>query len=144
MGPAASNAVPALILTLGDTDPEARRVWLRAGVATALGEIGPSAGNAVPALKLLLNDPDPDLCWKAAFAIWQIDGDRDVALPVMLRSYPGCNRAEKWHLVRDLGEMGPRAKDAVPLLKADLTNEATFPDARREIESALGKIDPAR
>src|SRR5262249_30913902 len=45
IGPAAKDAVPALIQTLKDNDPDVRE-----GAARALGEIGPGAKDAVPAL----------------------------------------------------------------------------------------------
>jgi len=48
MGPAAKDAVPALIKALGDED------WvLRQNAAEALGEIGPAAKDALPKLKEL-------------------------------------------------------------------------------------------
>jgi hypothetical protein len=51
MGPAAKDAVPALIAALGDKEKHMRAAALR-----ALGKIGPSARPAVPALLLVLQN----------------------------------------------------------------------------------------
>jgi TolB-like protein/Flp pilus assembly protein TadD len=50
-GPAAADAVPALIEALGD-----EKTWMRNDAATALGKIGPSAEAAIPALTAIQDD----------------------------------------------------------------------------------------
>jgi HEAT repeat protein len=50
-GPAAANAVPALIEALGD-----EKTWMRNDAAIALGKIGPSAEAAIPALTAIQDD----------------------------------------------------------------------------------------
>jgi HEAT repeats/PBS lyase HEAT-like repeat len=142
IGPRASNAVPALILALNDNDlgpTPGSKVPVRAWAMMALGRIGPAAASAVPALQTLQNDPDGDLQWKAAFAIWQIDSNAAVALPVMIRQLPTSH--EKWGLISNLGWMGPAAKDAVPALERELDGADTF--LRTQITNALNRIDPA-
>ncbi len=51
IGPAAAEAVPALMAALKDKDKKVRR-----NAAFALGEIGPAAKEAVPALEAAVRD----------------------------------------------------------------------------------------
>jgi HEAT repeat protein len=67
IGPAAKEAVPALIAVLKDEDSE-----LRASAATALGGIGPAAKEAVPALSVALKDKDKRVREIAASALRKI------------------------------------------------------------------------
>ena len=60
MGPAAKDAVPALIVALGD---EASSV--RYPAAFALGEIGPAAESAIPVLLKLVDDPNDEVGFMA-------------------------------------------------------------------------------
>jgi HEAT repeat protein len=141
IGPRASNAVPALTSALNDNDLDPSsglKVYARAWEITALGRIGPAADSAVPTLQTLLNDPDGDLRWKAALAIWQIDSNAEVSVPVMVRQLPTSH--EKWGLVVTLGRMGPLARDAVPALEKELDGAAPY--LRTEITNALLRIDP--
>jgi HEAT repeat protein len=145
-GPAASNAVPALIVALHDSETDTnstlgRRTYVRAWSATALGKIGPVASNALPALKPLLQDPDAYLRSVTAVAIWRIDGDVDTTLPILMQELPKTDANSKWQLVEAMGEMGPRAKAAVPLLQTELKNATPF--NKDKITEALQRIDPA-
>jgi TolB-like protein/tetratricopeptide (TPR) repeat protein len=51
LGPAAADAIPALIEMLGDENN-----WIRKDAAIALGKIGPAAEAAIPALTAIQND----------------------------------------------------------------------------------------
>ena len=66
---------------------------------------------------------------------------RCVALPVLLREMPGTGRPFKRDWIIALGEMGPRAKAAVPQLNAELnlSKGAWFLE---HITNALNRIDP--
>jgi HEAT repeat protein len=141
IGPKASNAVPVLIVALHDNDvgpTPGSKVYVRAWTATALGRIGPPAGSAVPDLTMLLSDPDVNLRWKAAYAIWQINSNAEITLPVMVQALPKSQ--EKWNLAEALGQMGSSAKDAVPALEKELAGADTR--NREVISNALMKIDP--
>lgn len=68
LGPAAKDAVPALVEALKDNDSA-----VRSYAASTLGKIGPAARDAVPALKALSeNDPNPDVRGVAATALLAI------------------------------------------------------------------------
>ncbi len=69
MGPAATDAVPALIEAL--KDPEAA---VRFPVCIALREIGPNAKAAVPALTEALDDRNDDVAAMARKALIRITG----------------------------------------------------------------------
>jgi hypothetical protein len=123
MGPAASIAVPALSQVVANTGtgPETNDLfYLRAVAAVALGKIGPAATNALPVLQSALHEPNAYLRGQAAVAMWRISGDVDTTLPVLLHEMPSTAEDSKWDWFVALGEMGPRAKDAVPQLKTEL------------------------
>ena len=69
LGPAASNAVPNLLLLLADTSP--MRSVVRHGIVRALANIKNQPQLVVPALTNLLNDPDLGLRMAAANALRQ-------------------------------------------------------------------------
>jgi HEAT repeat protein len=190
LGPEAKSAVPALLAAAKQDKVLAR------SVAMTLGEIGPEAKEGVPFLMELLknqkNDapyPYYDIRVQAASALWRIQGNKEVTLPVLrealkdLHGYvrveaalalwqmgeekekmlallmdmlkekdmlKGKEKASRKHamearLVRfraaeALGEIGPDAKAAVPLLIELLGSKEDF---RKEVPKALKKIDPA-
>lgn len=70
LGPAASNAVPALISVLNEQNPMARDMAIR-----ALGQIKSRPELTVPALTNLLNDPFPDTRFAAVSALRDLGYD---------------------------------------------------------------------
>ena len=140
MGADASNAVPALAKIVGDngvgTDQHSR-----AAAAYALGKIGPTARNALPALKKALQEPSSYLRGQVAVAIWRIDSDAETTLPVLLQEMPRTIEDSKWDWIIAVGEMGPRAKEAIPQLTNELKQDKKV-WIREHIINALIKIDP--
>jgi truncated hemoglobin YjbI len=151
MGVAASNSVPALAQFL--TGPITGKyghsyLRLRLSAAYTLGKIGPAARSALPALKsnLGINQECKDTLanWVAggcAVAIWRIDSDADTAVPVLLQELPQNDEYGKCEWLQTLGEMGPRAKAALPHLVETLRVE------RRDwvlecVTNTLKAIDP--
>lgn len=126
--------VPELNKLLTDAD-----TFVRATAADALGTIGPPARDACPGLKKLLNDGDAYTRQKAAVALWRIEHDAVTALPVLLDVLASDAR----DLIRDametLGEMGPLANDAVPLLRRAI--EKGDVSSQEHAEWALAKIE---
>jgi hypothetical protein len=76
-GPAASNAVPALVGCLQTKGYQP----LRFSAAVTLGSIGPSASNGVPALVQALKDQDFNVRMEAAFALAKIGSGYSQATP---------------------------------------------------------------
>jgi hypothetical protein len=72
------EALPALIATLGDSDPD-----VRAWTAQALGGIGPPAAEAVPALTELLKNENEGSRNSACIALGQIGPAAKAALPAL-------------------------------------------------------------
>ena len=144
MGAGASNAVPALIMALHDSDVDTNKpsswVFVRATAAGALAKIGPGAAQAVPTLETLLRDPDHYVRGQAAVALLRINPDHDKALPVLIEEFPGIRKYHTIDWILVLGDMGPRARPAVPVLTAELNNpDKPFHDCAVK---ALQQIDP--
>jgi HEAT repeat protein len=144
MGPAASNAVPAMTAAMlkNGVGSASRNQIVNASIAMALGKIGPAAGNAVPVLKTILqNTTDAYVRCKMATAIWRIDGDVETALPVLIQEMPRENYTLRWDEIIGLGEMGPRARPALPMLEHEFTNNPTQ-ENYQHLTNTLVKIDP--
>ena len=141
IGPAASNCVPAIIrvLKISVTDSNKSDMWkweVTALGAATLAQVGPPASNAIPVLKEVLHSSPPADELGAAVAIWRIGADTNTALPVLLK---WCERG--WlQSYEALGEIGPAAKDAVPLLLPRA--KSSEPLTQRTAAAALKKIDP--
>jgi hypothetical protein len=126
MGPAASNAVPALtqVVAYTGTGPETNDLfYVRAVAAVTLGKIGPAATNALPVLQAALHESNAYLRGQTAVAVWRISGDVDTTLPVLLHEMPSTIEDSKWDWIVALGEMGPRAQAAVPQLRTELQQD---------------------
>jgi HEAT repeat protein len=135
IGPAAKAAVPELIAALkSDTR------YVVSSSAEALGKIGPDAASAVPALAARLEQCDDDyirVC--LARALWRINRS-ERSLPLLrdaLRDSRGFMAVSQ--AVEALGEMGPKAKESVPLLRSLLTySDRPFRDS---VAKALAQIE---
>ncbi|MBI4658393.1 MAG: HEAT repeat domain-containing protein [Verrucomicrobia bacterium] len=140
LGPIAEPAVPALVKAIQGS--------ARASAIHALGRIGPAARLAVPALLTAANDPSSGVRLLAALGLWKIDGRTDAVGVLMdrLRSDKELDSVERRHAqffrirdIRWLGDIGPAAKAAIPILK----EVANRDDATREAaEEALKRIQP--
>lgn len=106
-------AVPALIEALQDKNDK-----VQAEVVAALGAIGPPAKEAVPKITALLKHPDKLLRRTAASALWFIDGQDKVAVPMLIEGMQdkGTDRIDRKACVQVLGEIGAKAEAAVPAL----------------------------
>ena len=140
LGSNAAPAVPSLLRyyeKLGNSNYAQRRC-----VVIALGRIGPGAQAAEPVLKGLLNRTYGS--FEAIRALWRIDpqfapnaiaaAEKELrARATMLRS-PACGL---------LGEIGPPAKSAVPLLLQKL-DSPQYPGLVFNAAWALWRIDPSQ
>jgi HEAT repeat protein len=144
MGPAASNAVPAMVSAMlaNSRGTSGNYTILNANIAMALGKIGPAAGGAVPVLKTMLqNTTDAYARCKMANALWRISGDEKDALPVLIQEVPRENETVRWDEIIGLGEMGPRARPALPMLEQQFKNSPTQ-ENYEHLTNSLVKIDP--
>jgi hypothetical protein len=158
IGPEARKAVPALAakLTLG-------RKWIVKCAAIALGRIGPEAMDSIPALTTLLEKGE-NYRVDAARALWKIDPRRSaeivpkvVAILEEQRSGQGSNEpmdSDFFSAMELMGEMGPEARAAVPVLRRNLKGGAKAraawalwriqPDLREEMAPIIAEpLNPA-
>jgi len=147
VGPAASEAVPALIdfLALPDEpDAEPRRpgpsfrvrnAELRAEAATALGLIGDA--RALPALRTATGDSNSTVRANAVDALTRLGGP-DQALAELGARLADPDRMVRMEAVRALGEARDR-KTAIPLLVSALGDEDDY--VRSHAHAALTSMD---
>jgi HEAT repeat protein len=81
IGPAATEAIPALVSEL--SSPDGGRRWR---AARTLGRIGPGAADAVPALVAALGDPSEGVRLRAARALGRIGPDARSAAAALQRA----------------------------------------------------------
>ncbi|MEU8529103.1 HEAT repeat domain-containing protein [Streptomyces sp. NPDC048629] len=108
-------ALPVLERWLG-TD---RETGERRSAAAALGAIGPAAASVAPALRRCLSAQDLWLRVEGAMALWQVSGDTEAALPVLLAGWEE-NRHTRVRIAECLAEMGPAAAGAEPVIRTEL------------------------
>jgi HEAT repeat protein len=80
IGPPASNAIPALLFNLGNTN-----VAVRACAVRALGRIHCSAASVVPALTAALDDSVAEIRYEAVVALGLFEEEAKSAAPVLVR-----------------------------------------------------------
>lgn len=103
--------------------PEYRGEWLRTAALRALGSFGPAAHCAVPDLRALLRRPGTAVATEAAEALWQVDGDADLVLPVLVEGLWADQVHDRRAAASALGRLGERAASAAPKLRALLRHE---------------------
>ncbi len=160
-GPGAAPALSALSKALAD-----KSQMVRAHAAHAIGNIGEAAKDAGPALAKLVADPDPKVRRAALNALRRIKPDRNKTLPIISQALTAADPATRAHALHSvaemgeaalpalihalqhpegkywallvLGELGPKAKDAVPGMTKLLTDDSV--QVRREAAMALGMV----
>jgi HEAT repeat protein len=136
LGPKASDAVPLLLVDLNSEN-----VGRIATAAHVLGHFGERARVALPRLKELLDDEDVRLRVRAAGSIWKLDHQTNAVLPVLLAALQDestYRHGARRTAAELLGEMGPIAQGAVPLLEALLRDQPS--SERQAAAEALKKI----
>jgi HEAT repeat protein len=108
--------------------------------AEALGTFGDAARPAIPALRNVLNSTDPSVRVNAARSLWQITGDTNTTLPVLIDALRKQQGYFRTRAADKLGEMGSAARSAVPAL----LEKRHDPDlgVRAAVIRAVQKIDP--
>jgi hypothetical protein len=147
IGPPARSAVPALTNLL-TTYPGPRGLGL--SVMYALGKIGSNAAPAVPAVQSWF-DRETNMSWKCeeATALFRMDAGQTPALDFLIDHLTnGAGGIDGMAVVRELGEIGPSAKAAVPYLLQAMqgTNVmlvAQAPSALAQMGASAGVILPA-
>src|ERR1019366_7477396 len=141
IGPNARAAVPALIEVL-KAPPNTNQPPVRLGpqAATTLGRIGSAAAPALPLVQgLFEQETNWNLRCSLAVALYHIDGDQTNALAFLTNGLATYEPAgDRWVAACELGNIGPDAEAAVPLLLAALdgTNDMLF----SQVPGALKKM----
>lgn len=140
-GPQSKDAVPVLARLLEDL--ASTRM-----VAKSLAAIGPDAQEAIPALADVIRreqgkgsgigSDGPSL--NSSFAGRALTAIGESSIPELVRLLSHEDRFVRICAARSLGDMGPKAKDAVPALKEALEDEDET--VRRYVSRALEKIEP--
>lgn len=136
LGPEAAPAIEALAVALGDDV-----VKVRYRAAKALSKIGPSAKSAVPALIQALDDPERDVRYYSAKALYRIEEDAADALdPVIKKLEQREPDADvRRYLLKTLGEIGQRNKDAYRVIKRFARDEDS--QVRAEVAEILSEFN---
>jgi HEAT repeat protein len=134
IGPRADAAVPALLETLHDADPQ-----VRATAALSLGRIGTRIDEVVPALAKMLARPGDRI--SALKGIFQLRGKAKDAIPAIVEVMrKDADGEARWHAAEALAKMGPAAQPALPQLIEALNDEV--PAVRSHAAESLGRIGP--
>ncbi len=141
IGPEAQAAVP-LLTEIAAEDGGSK-------AAESLGRIGPAAKAAKPTLLEVLKKKydeslAEDLHWAAALALWRIDKD-PVGVPALIGLLEDDRSLMDGRVMEALGEIGPPAAAAVPVLVAGLNDPFRRADAAKALTSiaARGKTTGA-
>lgn len=135
VGPPARGAVPELV---GCLNSDTRYVVTSA--ARALGKIGSDAGSAVPALTTRLDAEKDDYTRVSlARALWGIENS-DKSLPILQAALANSRDFMALAAAAEaIGEMGPAAASAAPLLQPLLKDESSL--VREAAAEALRRIE---
>ncbi len=106
-----------------------------------LGSLGPRAKAAAPALLQLLDRKDDLLCGPAAAALVRIQAEPDQAIPALIGCLLDREGRGRPDVVEALGEFGPKARAAVPVL-VKLLADRSSKDIIVAVPTALKNIDP--
>lgn len=162
MGPAAAEAVPALIKLLGDRDcpvgtvvhalsaigpaavPELCKALMkkdplqREFAADALSQIGPEASQAVPLLLNLLKDERPGVQAWAAIALGKI-ARKPEAIPLLIETLAHSDTEYRRRAAEALGVIGSAAREALPRLR-EVREKEQDEAARKAMAEAIGRL----
>jgi HEAT repeat protein len=137
IGPDAAPAIPALVMTLDDSDPNLRREAL-----FTLGAIGPASASATDAIAAKLTDSDADVQHAACYALGKTGPDAKAALPklrVAMQSDDEFMRlAAVWASLKISLDDEDLKKKAVPYLVKGLSDDRE--QLRVECAYLLGEL----
>ena len=135
LGSQAKKALPDLVESLQDPDPEVRRIS-----ATVLGSFGADAKAAAPGLNANLVDPSPEVRRAALKALASVETDSGAIAPRFAHLLKDPDEGVRTDAAQVLRNLGPKARAVVPELIEALgdRNEDVF----RFVALALGKIGP--
>lgn len=145
IGPAAAAALPELISLSGNQRED---VLVREYSIAALARIAPADGSVNSALVRAVADDDPRV-YEAALAalvatraLAQAHGGMDERIAALTRQLQNGTPEARLDAARRLGEFGPYAAPAVPVLTAVLAGRQNDAELRQTAAMSLGLIGP--
>ncbi len=138
--PPGSFVINRSIAALSSPDPK-----LRVDAARFLSGIGPQAKGAMPALTLALKDPDRDVREQVALVISEIDPTVPAAVEILTEAFRRLSKDNRFladQTSRALGQFGPLARGAIPVLSEYLKEPPPFGSSASSTLEALNWIDP--
>ncbi len=119
-----------------------------AKLSDAYAELKARGHTAIAEIRAALKDQRNLVRYNCAELVWQIDGDAEAALPVIVEAATDTRTNCQVWSCGILASMGKRAESAVPTLTALVTSandsgRTTQPDLVMAIVKALGAIGPA-
>ena len=116
---------------------------VRFHAAIAIGDFGPAGRAAVSALIAASHwDVEPAVRVGAAMALWKIDRRVPLVLYILTEALGDANELICWVAADGLGQIGPRAREAVPALRLALRRDFRLAIVKTSVKFALQRIDP--
>jgi HEAT repeat protein len=125
------EVMPRLVRFLGNENTR-----LRAGAARSLGLIGLAARGHVGALTRLLKDGEAPVRTAAALALWNIDGNAEVALPPLNFVLKDFDAKDRWEAIEGIGVISVEARPPIRGLTEIVVNSLKDRDARVRMQAA--------
>jgi len=116
--------------------PESRR----SVAALAAGRFGPEARECGPVLRELLGEGTLKFRMGCAFALWQVEGDTEATVPVLLQGLQESDPVLSGIALFDLGRMGEAALGAAAALRRLVADESADADTRARAAEALWRV----
>jgi HEAT repeat protein len=139
VGTRAVSAAPALAALLEETLGAEDHGALAAALVSALADMGPAAGTAVPALLEALERGGAELREASVEALGSLVRDPKMLVPALVRIVKDDESSSvRRAAVSALGDVGPEAEDAIPVLLSLLDREYE----RRGAYDAVRRIGP--
>ncbi|MBC8002113.1 MAG: HEAT repeat domain-containing protein [Opitutaceae bacterium] len=132
MKPAPADVIPRLTARIGSTPDE----WI-CSLAETIWKISPENQEAIPRLHQVVEGANGSIRNRAAFTLWKIHGETNLALRVLIESLG--DRTNRTSAARYLGEMGGLAHDAVPVLRGMIQETNNY--VRTSAAFALWRIN---
>jgi tetratricopeptide (TPR) repeat protein len=129
--------IPALLEALRHDQPA-----IRFGAAHTLGDLGEAGRPALDSLKHALLDRDLGVRVQVARAMWLIDRQTAVTIPILTEALTAQDEVLRWMAADCLGDIGPSAAAAVPALQSALQGNFEIAHVRTGLTIALDRIQP--
>ena len=130
-GPKAKPALKSLVQAT-----RSGQIYVQTSSIRAIGSIGIEAVEALPRLRELMKEKNGEIRARSATAIWKICNEHDATLELIQDLE--IDEGQLSYTIEAIGEIGSLAKEAIPILQKQLTNQDQF--VRNAAKDALDRI----